>query len=109
MARHFQVVRQDPEALTRQVWDFSFPEQLHPHEAVLRLRMWQAQERLSRRHGWVKQGEGYRSRTHNGIHFAGEKLPAAQVPFPEDVRQEAMDFVVSRIVLLGPVDPDAER
>ncbi len=102
-----EVERVEPDRLTRQVWTFWVGTGYGIHDAVkLRLEDWQRQERRTPRHKWVKAGDGWKSRAHNGtVHYGGWTTPAADVPFPADVVEEAKAALMARIIPEGAYDP----
>lgn len=100
-----EVERVEEDGLKRQLWRFDFVTSWGD-TAALRLEQWQPQERLSRRHKWAKTGEGWQRRFHNSHHHHGFRMPAAEVPFPADVVEEATAKAIASIKVEGAVDPE---
>jgi hypothetical protein len=101
------IQRVEPCGLKRQAWSFTLVvDHGADSDVQLRLDAWQRQERKTTRHKWVKVEEGWCRRNHNGHHHWGWRQPAADVPFPADVVEEAKAALLARTVIGGPVDPD---
>jgi len=100
------VTREAADGLTRERWIF-WTMSADPGAALtIRLIEWTQQERPTKRHKWCQEGEGWRSRSHNGANsYFNMQLPAAQVPFPEDVIAEARAKATESIKVTGPFDP----
>lgn len=100
-----EVIR-DSTPTARQRWSFMV---FDSYSAGInaRLDLWAAEERPSPRHRkWVRVGEGYVHRYHDGaIHVGGNRLRAADVPFPADVVEELRRRILEGLVITGPVDP----
>jgi hypothetical protein len=102
---NIEIERLSEDGLTRQVWFVSVRADSTMKDVRVRLEEWRTQRRLTCRHKWELDGEGYRHRQHNGHHHAGFKRPAAEVPFGEDIINEARQRVINALNVQGPIDP----
>lgn len=69
------------------------------------LSTWRQETRQTRRHKWVRSGEGYSRRSHNGHHHWGMCLPAAEVPSPDRLEERVRDELLSRLAITWARDP----
>jgi hypothetical protein len=99
------IERLSEDALSRQVWFVSVRTDSTMKDVLVRLEEWRRQRRLTCRHKWELDGEAYRHRQHNGAHHDCFKLPAAEVPFGEDIINEARQTVINALKVQGPIDP----
>lgn len=91
--------------LTRQSWDFHASLELGG-KFVMRLDEWRTETRATKRHKWAPSGEGYRRRLSDGHQWRGWQLPAAQVPFPDEVVNQAKAILMESLIVAGPRDPE---
>jgi len=105
------VVRLSPDRLSRQVWGFECHDRHYDVPSRwLALRRWRREARPTTRHRvWRRVGEGCSARAENTHHNRGEQLPAAEVPMPDGIFDEAFRAMMANLVggmsLLGPTDP----
>lgn len=104
-----EITRQNEGGTEGQRWEFRVGSTFATRGIQLILELWEPAARPSRRHKWRKAGEGYHRRLHDGHHHFGYRKPAAEVPMPADVVDEAMRRFFEAIEVVGPQDPPERR
>ncbi|UMO76037.1 hypothetical protein [Planktothrix phage Pra-JY27] len=104
---HIDLTDEAEDGLGRHYWSFRVVADCGRNDPlVIRLEGYVWQERKTRRHGWQKVGEGWRSRTHNSVvHHGGFRMPAKDVPQPKDFHARIVAALQGRLRLEFAYDP----